>query len=403
MAKKVGFPLKMKNGAGVRTLEELRENFDIESVLGYFADGRLVKWLRKYYFDDVADKVEALDKYTDDISKQLCVIIGVEYVECNLTINEANEKLEREKIIKQLLTEEQMNYLATNQDELKELYYNGAKTIYVAFGEFELLGPAPGFGLNSEYIILKETNPNIISIRSMIDDWDWIMKYANQGIAVAQYEVGKYYYYQVYDYGSLPRNDEELGIALNAIKWFEMAVENGYDASSELSNIYSNIVYIYEEGDFSAYSNENVIEFNAKAFKWLKNKVENGNTTFHSLLASMYFYGYGTEKDYVKAAELYRKAAESNDIGAMNQLGVIYENGYGVSPDKKTAEEWYCKARENYKPFSFDMAELLKVAEEEAQKEEAKTKADSPIKKDSFNFNMADLLKAAEEEAKKGL
>lgn len=373
MARIIKFPLKMKNGAEVRSLDELKENFDLESVLTYYVSGQLIAWLKNYNYDkttaDTITKVEALDKNAPDISKQLCEVLGVEYVESeDVDLDEAKEKLEREKIIKQLLTEEQMNYLATNQDELKELYYNGAKTIYVAFGEFELLGPAPGFGLNSEYIILKETNPNIISIRSMIDDWDWIMKYANQGIAVAQYEVGKYYYYQVYDYGSLPRNDEELGIALNAIKWFEMAVENGYDASSELSYIYSNILYIYEEGDFSAYSSENVIEFNSKAFKWIKNKVENGNTTFHSLLASMYFYGYGTEKDYVKAAELYRKAAESNDIGAMNQLGVIYENGYGVSPDKKTAEEWYCKARENYNPFSFDMAELLKVAEEEAKK-----------------------------------
>ena len=62
MARKIRFPLKMKNGSEVRTLEELRINFDLESVLGYFTDGRLVKWLRNNYFDEVADKVEAIDK-----------------------------------------------------------------------------------------------------------------------------------------------------------------------------------------------------------------------------------------------------------------------------------------------------------------------------------------------------
>ena len=42
----IKFPLKMANGALVRTIEELRENFDIVSVLTYYKDGRLVKWFK---------------------------------------------------------------------------------------------------------------------------------------------------------------------------------------------------------------------------------------------------------------------------------------------------------------------------------------------------------------------
>ena len=49
MARKIRFPLKMKNGAEVRTLDELKENFDLESVLGYFADGKLSTWLADRY------------------------------------------------------------------------------------------------------------------------------------------------------------------------------------------------------------------------------------------------------------------------------------------------------------------------------------------------------------------
>ncbi len=33
MAKIIRFPLKMKNGIEVRTIEELRENFDMDAVL----------------------------------------------------------------------------------------------------------------------------------------------------------------------------------------------------------------------------------------------------------------------------------------------------------------------------------------------------------------------------------
>ena len=39
------FKLKLKDGAKVSTLEELRENFDLEAVVGYFKSGDLLTWL----------------------------------------------------------------------------------------------------------------------------------------------------------------------------------------------------------------------------------------------------------------------------------------------------------------------------------------------------------------------
>ena len=52
MARKVKFPLKLADGTEARTLDELREHFDSESVVGYFHDGRLLTWLRSRYYDD---------------------------------------------------------------------------------------------------------------------------------------------------------------------------------------------------------------------------------------------------------------------------------------------------------------------------------------------------------------
>ena len=49
MARIIRFPLKMKNGAEIRTLDELKENFDLESVLGYFTDGKLATWLAIFH------------------------------------------------------------------------------------------------------------------------------------------------------------------------------------------------------------------------------------------------------------------------------------------------------------------------------------------------------------------
>jgi len=61
MAKKVKFPLKMADETPVRTIEELREHFDLASVLGYYDNGRLVEWLTDRYYEDEASKINALD------------------------------------------------------------------------------------------------------------------------------------------------------------------------------------------------------------------------------------------------------------------------------------------------------------------------------------------------------
>ena len=47
----VKFPLKMADGTMVRTLEDLREHFDLTTVLSYYDNGRLVKWLENGYYE----------------------------------------------------------------------------------------------------------------------------------------------------------------------------------------------------------------------------------------------------------------------------------------------------------------------------------------------------------------
>jgi len=78
MTKKIRFPLIMKNGAEVRSLEELQENFDLESVLGYFADGRLKTWLTDRYYDEKAEAIGALSTDMSDLNARICAIFGVE-------------------------------------------------------------------------------------------------------------------------------------------------------------------------------------------------------------------------------------------------------------------------------------------------------------------------------------
>ena len=58
MSKKIlPFPLVMKNGAKVRSIEELRENADIETIVSAYLDGKLNRWCKAFHYDDVPDKM----------------------------------------------------------------------------------------------------------------------------------------------------------------------------------------------------------------------------------------------------------------------------------------------------------------------------------------------------------
>lgn len=79
MERKVRFPLKLKNGTEARTIEELQANFDLESVLSYFVEGKLYTWFADRYYIDKAKAVNALSADTPDLNQKLCDILGVEY------------------------------------------------------------------------------------------------------------------------------------------------------------------------------------------------------------------------------------------------------------------------------------------------------------------------------------
>ena len=59
-----------------------------------------------------------------------------------------------------------------------------------------------------------------------------------------------------------------------------------------------------------------------------------------------YANGEGKPKDWAKAAELYRKAAEQGNAKAQNNLGWCYVQGNGVAKDTAEGLKWLRKAAE---------------------------------------------------------
>nr|WP_314544394.1 TonB family protein [uncultured Massilia sp.] len=69
-----------------------------------------------------------------------------------------------------------------------------------------------------------------------------------------------------------------------------------------------------------------------------------GDSAAQNRLGAWYEHGTYGEKDLAKAADWYRKAAESGNAIAQNNLGVLYHRGAGVLLDAKEAAYWYAKA-----------------------------------------------------------
>lgn len=140
MAKKIKFPLEMSNGEQVRTLDELKENFDIESVVGYFNDGRLLNWLQARYYDEEADKISALSKDDPQLQKKLCDIFGVESKDEEINVEEIANRQERLNRLKQYTDDkeilERVDLVAFNQEDLGDLLDEEKPLIYLCHNKF---------------------------------------------------------------------------------------------------------------------------------------------------------------------------------------------------------------------------------------------------------------------------
>lgn len=81
-----------------------------------------------------------------------------------------------------------------------------------------------------------------------------------------------------------------------------------------------------------------------KAAEFYKKAADLGHAKSMYYLANMFCEGNGVEKDYAKAYEWYLKAANHGNANAMASLGGMYEYGEGQEKDMARAYKWYYKA-----------------------------------------------------------
>lgn len=360
MARKIRFPLKMKNGEEVRTLDELKENFDLESVLGYFTDGKLVTWLADRYYDDKAEAVSALKSDMPDLNAKLCEILEVEYLAED---DDTDMKLiarRREKLqILSGITDnreilDNIDLVAMSQDELYDILDESPEKIYLYGEKFNI----PSGKKNICYIGVNKP-------LMLLEKGKYTNNYEESGICFKNVEFEK----GVDNYG------EKLFIAGKYKEAFPLIEENAnngnprsmyimalyYDSgygtvkiSIEMRNKWCKKSYSYNEPlskyGYIKWCLDNGLEeqksLYLQIFNEIKKMAENDDVFAQCILGSMHGIGLGVAQDYAKAVEWYKKAAEQGYAYAQYNLGITYDMGYGVTQDYAQAVEWYRKAAE---------------------------------------------------------
>lgn len=146
-------------------------------------------------------------------------------------------------------------------------------------------------------------------------------RYANQGDANAQFNLGFMYYT-----GDGVKQDYK-----EAIKWFTKSANQGN------VNAQINLGAMYEEGI-------GVKKNYQEAIKWITRAANQGDTEAQTLLGARYYNGFGVKQDYKEAVKWYIKAANQGDIQAQILLGSMYYRGSEIKQDYKEAIKWYTTA-----------------------------------------------------------
>lgn len=127
----------------------------------------------------------------------------------------------------------------------------------------------------------------VFSISAMAIDFSQTQRLANQGDAVAQYDLG----------------------------------------------------FLYHKG-------KEVSQDYTKAVEWYKKAASQGNAKAQTILGVFYHEGKELPQDYTKAKQYFEKAASQGNADAKYHLGGMYYLGKGVRKNDVVAKKWFGKACE---------------------------------------------------------
>ncbi|KAG5449910.1 Protein sel-1 1 [Clonorchis sinensis] len=119
---------------------------------------------------------------------------------------------------------------------------------------------------------------------------------------------------------------------------YQLLAELGYEVAQ------SNVAFMLEEGKITVVDKE---EFQSRALVQWRRSALQGVASSRVKLGDYYYYGWGTEVDYMKAVQHYRIASELHQNSqAMFNLAYMHEQGLGLKRDIHLAKRYYDLATE---------------------------------------------------------
>lgn len=365
MALKAKIPLIMNNDVKVRTISELKENFDVERVLGYFIDGKLQQWLEDRYYEEEAEAVEKLDKDDADIAEKICGIFDVEYVNEGIDIDVIAIKNERIAKLKQFTSDdeiiENVDLVAFDQEDLASLFDEGVEKIYLCEGTFHI----PKSKIDLEYKIIGNVTVNnelvntennsttdgggslhggkidigtacnlfkTYHLQEAFEQFEILAN--NKNDTMAMFYLSEYYRH---GYGNVCKNIDEgkrfrnlSAESGNVLAQLNLAFDlpsNSDERSHIINSTYLDVLEMAEQGEFYAQYEIGCVFAGKKewdkAFKWLLRSAEQNFWKASTSVAEYYYIGCSTDKDIEKAIAFLKCSADQGYECAIYRLGEI--------------------------------------------------------------------------------
>lgn len=142
MAKKIKFPLEFSNGVKVRTLEELQQYADVESILRYYHNEKLKIWLEARDYHDIVSQIISIDTTDASYVNTLCNILGIEYENLDIEVHEIQKNEKKLNRLRRLTSDEKIlanvENIVFNQQELDESVIQKPELIYLCADENQI-------------------------------------------------------------------------------------------------------------------------------------------------------------------------------------------------------------------------------------------------------------------------
>lgn len=162
------YALVLKNGRNIYSINELKENCEIEELIELFLTGKLENWVSSQNITDVTieNKLKTIDKESDGFEETLAEIFNVRY-DLN-QISDTHLKVRRKREIIRLLEQyeikdeflDKMENIALSQQELDMLISKQIDMVYLLGKEFKLVSvdfPIIIKGLNQPMLFIDES------------------------------------------------------------------------------------------------------------------------------------------------------------------------------------------------------------------------------------------------------